>query len=264
MTDYNDNEEGVAADTAAGSSTAMNLSAGCMYDSDSSDERNTKKSRDNVNMITPLELPFSMGTRSAGDYDIADSDKPDAISSNNGNENKSMYQSESVQPPSPFVALHNTKEILNEKNSWFLVQLPTRLPPMQKKSSTSDNGDVAAAAAAAAGGEVDDMVNETPETPSSSDTTNIMNNISEVVVPPVTTSNFDNGLDTIAPGRIGKIVVYKSGRTVLVLDSPDAKKVSYVYLILERTFFVGFKQTNKNGKSSDSYFNQLRYNYLSI
>mmetsp|Transcript_1265 Transcript_1265/g.1443 ORF Transcript_1265/g.1443 Transcript_1265/m.1443 type:complete len:430 (+) Transcript_1265:39-1328(+) len=219
LTDYHDNEEGVVDDSGG----ALNMNVSCMYDSDSSDERFAMKSRENVNVIAPLELPFSTRSLPTIDYDTPSSNKPDAVTSSNCNESNTLYHSELAQPMSPFFAMHKNNEKLDEKNAWFMVQLPTRLPPLQKKSFSNQNDDVAAGGRGGARiTEGSDTVNET----TSSSDTNILNNISEVIVPPVTTSNFDNGLDTIAPGRIGKIVVYKSGKTILVVDSPDSKKIS--------------------------------------
>jgi len=177
-------------------------------------------------MISPLELPFS----SAGGTD--DVNKPDVTSSSQIDAFHSIDDPESNEPASPFMAKHKADGALDEKNSWFLVQLPTRLPPMQKgfSSNENNNGDAEGADGTDGNGMMD-------STPSSSDaTTNVMNNISEVAVPPVTTSGFDNGLDKIAPGMVGKILVYKSGKTVLVMDGPGDKITMNVNEGLSCTF----------------------------
>ena len=44
---------------------------------------------------------------------------------------------------------------------------------------------------------------------------------SEVVTSPIKTDGFDNQLQNAAPGKLGKIEVYKSGRMVLVMDDPN-------------------------------------------
>mmetsp|Transcript_17185 Transcript_17185/g.35453 ORF Transcript_17185/g.35453 Transcript_17185/m.35453 type:complete len:408 (-) Transcript_17185:277-1500(-) len=180
-----------------GVSMNLNISAGCMYDSDSSDEASTRAQTNSL--IAPLELPFSSKSPMI---------HPDVTSSSHVDEHDCDV--EEAQPVSPFVVTDNMEDIREEKNSWFLVQLPTRLPPMQKafSSAENDNGDAM---------ETDDQTTTTPAA------NNALSNISEVAVPPVTTSRFDHGLDKNAPGMIGKILVYKSGKTVLVMDGPDDK-----------------------------------------
>lgn len=209
--------------------TNLNLTAGCLYDSDSSDDRSTRKPRNLTPMISPLELPFPEKTLPIGvgslspreSYDVPTVGRPDPANSKMIDFNDNTNDSKST---SPFVALNKANDVAEEKNSWFLVQLPTRLPAMQMNFNFSETR----------AGENDEMDNVenydnvAESAPSSSDNNNAINNISEVVVPPVTTGSFDNGLDKIAPGRIGKILVYKSGKTVLVMDGPDGKKVSFV------------------------------------
>jgi len=184
-----------------GVSMNLNISAGCMYDSDSSDERSTRAQTNSL--IAPLELPFSSKSPMV---------HPDLTSSSHVDEHD--CDDEEALPVSPFVVTDKMEDIREEKNSWFLVQLPTRLPPMQKdfSSAENDNGDAM---------ETEDQTTTTTTTTPS--VNNALSNISEVAVPPVTTCRFDHGLDKNAPGMIGKILVYKSGKTVLVMDGPDDK-----------------------------------------
>jgi hypothetical protein len=193
-----------------------------MYDSDSSDEGSTRKSK-TISLIAPLELPFA--TRS-----LSERVEPDVTNSTHIDEHN--FDDYAAQPASPFVANNNTYGIHEENNSWFLVQLPTRLPPMQKNVSRqeNDNDD-------AEGGEGANR-NTAMDSTASSANDNTMNNLSEVAVPPVTTSCFDHGLDKNAPGKIGKILVYKSGKTVLVLDGPDDKVRSSLSWWTESNFVL--------------------------
>jgi hypothetical protein len=55
--------------------------------------------------------------------------------------------------------------------------------------------------------------------------------ISDVVTPPILNDKFDNELAGAAGGMIGKIVVYKSGKTVLQFHGQDGEKVSESYKI---------------------------------
>ena len=50
---------------------------------------------------------------------------------------------------------------------------------------------------------------------------NQLSAISDLVTPPITAKSHDNVLASAAPGRIGRILVYKSGKTVLKLEGPD-------------------------------------------
>ena len=197
--DY-DGDEGPSQDV--GGSINMNISAGCMYDSDSSDEASTRRSKNNP-LIAPLELPFSLQS-------LPQVTQPDVTSSSHVD---NQIPEESAQPSSPFVTTDSIGDKRDENNSWFLVQLPTRLPSMQKSVSSTENSTG------------DTMETDTADQNTTPATNNAMNNISEVAVPPVTTSCFDNELNKNAPGMIGKILVYKSGKTVLVMDGRDGDKV---------------------------------------
>mmetsp|Transcript_18953 Transcript_18953/g.30567 ORF Transcript_18953/g.30567 Transcript_18953/m.30567 type:complete len:434 (-) Transcript_18953:562-1863(-) len=181
------------------SSTSMSIPLAMhMYDSDSSDEESRIRSNDrHGSLLSPLELPFPA------------KENPQGV----GSSHASAPQLSEVEdtPASPFVSVHRADKLREEKDSWFLVQLPTRLAPLQKRrqettTTAAEGGDPAE------GNETEDVV------PS-------LANISEVCVPPVTTDTFDNALETAAPGRIGKILVYKSGKTVLVMDGQDGKEI---------------------------------------
>jgi hypothetical protein len=93
------------------------------------------------------------------------------------------------------------------------MQLPTRLPPLKPNAPHaplfSTDGD-----------------DETKEEATASNEVNPMASISEVVTQPVVATNFDNTLSHTAAGKLGKIVVYKSGKTVLVMEGPEGSKVS--------------------------------------
>jgi hypothetical protein len=205
-------EEGVPSGN-TGTSLNLNISSGCMYDSDSSDERSTTKSK-TTSLIAPLELPFTSKSLSKGI-------KPDATSSSHIDEQYCDEDPESAQLASPFVALNDTEGIQNENNSWFLVQLPTRLPPMQKNLFSRDS-----ATEDTDGREQGPLNGPADSIASPSSAGDALNTISDVAVPPVTTSSFDHSLDKNVPGRIGKILVYKSGKTVLVMDGPNDKVIS--------------------------------------
>ena len=131
--------------------------------------------------------------------------------------------------PSPFVDIKDERAMKWEENGWFLVQLPTRLPKTVKdespepESADSDSAHLAGATAAP------DAVTSNQPTLTSAAAELAT---TQVTLPPVQTDRFDNNLTTAVPGRLGKIIVYKSGKTVLVLEGPSGKpKVSRCTLL---------------------------------
>ena len=191
---------------------------GATYDSDSSQEEERIRRKPTQSSIKPMELPIPTETLPLGigererpisyespqtKLDLAESD-PSAKKTN-----KDMGSF-----ASPFVDSQEKKNLLWEQDSWFLVQFPTRLPPLKQKSDASFE-------------KAEEDVEAKAETVTSGDPIPVPS-ISEVVTQPVLANSFDNTLLTTAPGRIGKMVVYKSGKTVLVMEGPTgSRKVSW-------------------------------------
>lgn len=144
-------------------SSEPSRTGGYVYDSDSSAESTTRR-RDTK--LQPTELPFAKQRAPAG-----------------------------VGGVSPFCGLGHLQNLKAEAESWFLVQFPTRLPPLKQ----SPKPDTVA--------KLDGM--ETSE--------------GVVATPAVEVTSFDNILASAQPGRMGKIKVYKSGKTVLVLEREDGR-----------------------------------------
>ena len=179
--------------------------------------------------IQPLELPFPIDrslplgvgtTERKAMYDIQDEMK-----SASGHNTTAfgmiplIHQNEPEPAVSPFVSLDSPNEgyLDQEQDSWFLVQLPTRLPPL-KQNAVADRADIVPSAAGVDG--IIDVDNPNANN-LAADGTPIEGAIAEVITPPVVANSFDNSLVNAAPGRLGKILVYKSGKTVLVMDGPD-------------------------------------------
>eukprot|EP00980_Cylindrotheca_fusiformis_P031217 scaffold26002_cov215-Cylindrotheca_fusiformis.AAC.1 len=184
---------------------------GVMYDSDSSDEAEAMR-RTMHNEMPPLELPFASERLPVGigeahrplSYDI-----PEEVTSKLPS--IEVAQDDGETGASPFVSQQDADNVTWEQDSWFLMQLPTRLPPLRQKTTTS-----------VLSMDVDDeQVDDVPSAavPASS--------IADVVTKPVATSAFDNVLLNAPPGRIGKMVVYKSGKTFLVIESPNKSQVRF-------------------------------------
>lgn len=99
-----------------------------------------------------------------------------------------------------------------DRGEWFLVQLPTRLPkvtpPMTSHVKTEAGGDDKGAAA-------DETNNPTDESiPGGAGMQTAL-----VATKPILESSFDNSLTKAKAGRFGKIRIYKSGRSELVLSN---------------------------------------------
>jgi hypothetical protein len=94
---------------------------------------------------------------------------------------------------SPFTSDRNDRE-----SPWFLVQLPTRLPPVVIPPSKDESQAL-------------DHENATP-----------MGDVEglAVAVSPVT-RNFDNALASAPPGRLGRIRIHRSGKAELIFDSAE-------------------------------------------
>ena len=130
-----------------------------------------------------------------------------------------MHAAEEIRP-SPFVDPDDTEALREELESFFLVQLPTRLPNLVQQASVTssklkpkgEHGDSDAAQQQQQPEEskIQDAASSSLPTPTA-----------EVATAPVSTQCFDNTMGTAIPGRLGKLVVYKSGKTVLVLQGPD-------------------------------------------
>lgn len=187
---------------------------GFMYDSDSSREEERAKGRtQEYSSIDPLELPFPsqplpIGIGAAERPHAYESDTPSADRVSSEQAVGTINQHLPEPSLSPFVDSREADKLTWEMNSWFLVQFPTRLPPLQPRAPDGPT------AAFSAEDPIDDVNVEDP---------NQQPTISEVVTPPVAAKTHDNVLTSVAAGRIGKIIVYKSGKTVLKMEGADGR-----------------------------------------
>lgn len=210
--DFNEADKGVFEDNARSTETSDYL-----YDSDSSDER-SKKSKQDMNMIRPFELPLvAMYQVESNDDDLLLPDKVVSLNAFNTTNRESKSSTERL--PSVFADAISKIDNNDGDNSWFIVQLPTRLPPMESNFDNENPGEISGNAT-----NIDENIIEKKEKSPAKDS-NIMHNISSVAIPPIITNNFDNALCSVAPGKVGKIVAYKSGKTVLVIERSGPKKV---------------------------------------
>jgi hypothetical protein len=188
-----------------------NLFEGITYDSDSSQEEERKSRKSKHSTIMPSELPFPIELLPLG---IGSNERPvmyecqDMTETQVSHSPLILVQEKPKTATSPFVDTKHKKDIELERNSWFLVQFPTRLPPLQQ--NTPD--------APITQGEGEEEETETAAKGIPIPT------VAEVATPPVVVNSFDNSLWNAVPGRLGKLVVYKSGKTVLVLEGPDGSQ----------------------------------------
>lgn len=183
---------------------------GYMYDSDSSDENNDMDDRDdiivrNVGVQRPLTLPFP-STEEHGSHSkvaLETNDVTTASSAPRTKESKSQF---------PFL---NTDE-----DAYFLVQLPTRLPPILTKNDSTVPNSINNNMMSNNNNYNDPMaVHSDPDV-------RIVEPVA-VATPAIQSNAFDNVLTNAKPGRIGTLKIYRSGRTALVIDpSPGSLDTS--------------------------------------
>lgn len=194
------------------------------YDSDSSMELDAISARlpPGLSMPSknPLTLPFPKSKFPPGvGAPIELSDKNAEKKAAELDVSASPTTTTATSPVSPFVDLASTEDLEDATESLFLLQFPTRLPPLAGAAPVITEGATTRTAVAAA-----DAVDTT---------------IAEVATPPVRKECFDNSLATATPGRIGKFVVYQSGKTVLILHGQDGREYS---LNVTEGLSCGFRQ----------------------
>jgi hypothetical protein len=170
---------------------------GHWYDSDSSrdDEeqrRESNRNADTMNTNTSLsvQMPLSLPFPPVSNIDDrhADASTPE--------------RRENPLLPS-FDSSGNPNALQRDKDSWFLVQLPTRLPPIQQQDAPHPT----------------ELKSEKLD-----DGGNFLahhDEVAAVATAPMQVNAFDNALTNAVPGRIGTIKLYKSGKTVLVLEGAN-------------------------------------------
>jgi hypothetical protein len=159
-----------------------------MYDSSSSSDDDDDSKAHIDATLQPLHLPFPQMKAPIG-AGVAHQPIPYDSSS----------QTATAHTTSMFLDL-STQELHHERDDWFLVQLPTRLPPMQLRTE--------------------------PDVVSSSET---------VSVPAIKPNAYDDILTKAVPGKLGKIQVYKSGKTVLLLQGHDGSPAVSTFVLYAST-----------------------------
>ena len=161
------------------------------YDSDSSQEERNDRRRvlsSQFSMLQPSCLPFPDAPVPVGIGPVQV--RPSLYTDSHLND-----CAPGMEASSPFVDIRTNEALrLEEKKSWFLFQFPTRLPfdhAVVPPTTVSSSDEVAMPAANA---------NEME--------------VSDVSIPTLLPNAFDNSMGTRA-GKLGKISVFKSGKTIL-------------------------------------------------
>ena len=220
----------------------------CMYDSDSSAEET--KPQPKSKYLTPSILPFPIAPLPSGvgaKYDnerpkmYANQRNPDTLSA------ETVDTSEGERPlritaermkPSPFVDPDDLEAMRKEQDSFFLFQLPTRLPNLVPAAPN-------AAATKREDGDGDSLerqeATKAPAPTIAPLPIAAPQSTAEVATAPVNSQCFDNTLGSAIPGRLGKLIVYKSGKTVLLLQGPDGSS-SEIRMNVTEGLTCGFVQ----------------------
>lgn len=181
------------------------------YDSDSSDEVQDAASNQISTIIMPTELPFPVAPLPIGvgassiERSVMYACQRAGEQTNDADEPVLMESQKDAPLVSPFVDWRDARLRQEERDSWFLLQFPTRLPELKTTGAST----------------IPDPVKSEEQGSESvvPDATQSM--ASEVTTPSTNTSRFDNALAEAPPGQLGKIVVYKSGKTELVMGGDN-------------------------------------------
>lgn len=207
------------------SNTKQISEEGYTYDSDSSLEE-AKPQPPNPN-IPPCRLPFPIAPLPVG-VSAKEKDRPIMYTEQlSKKDRKRQFENEQgtvpitashgtlqtkETQPSPFVDTQDVEALQWEMESFFLFQFPTRLPALVQKSLTNkDKNDR---------DHVDGgtMAKDNTEGAESSEM-----RVADVSTSPIQQGRFDNTMADATPGKLGKILVYKSGKTVLLLQGPKGE-----------------------------------------
>ncbi|GKY99423.1 hypothetical protein MPSEU_000897000 [Mayamaea pseudoterrestris] len=179
-----------------------------MYDSDSSDDeaRQTQST-----FLQPIQLPIPPADEFVAGEVAKFPSKLHPMEITLAWKDRTTEQNLPYET-SPFASTSNIDAIRKETDGFFLCQLPTRLIPFQ---ATPYDDQISAAAKADFAMATDQQPSEIATTTSSSQFCN----------PAVQNVSFDNVLVKAEPGQLGRMVVHKSGRTVLELIAPSGQAV---------------------------------------
>ena len=215
------------------------------YDSDSSIEEEKQRRKGHVGQfrMAPTQLPFPVAPHQQAMYDCQDATKNTSLIEEKKSADVEMstekQQSSSLLSDpvleSPFIDLNTATEDLKqlELDSWFLMKFPTRLPHLNNSVSGGSNPNVKKEISE---GDEPDFVGSSNEV-----NNNMMSATVSVGEGPSTATGYDDTLKDIPPGRYGRIVVRKSGRTELIVGGGDSGEPE-VRMLVHEGLQCGFRQ----------------------
>ena len=112
----------------------------------------------------------------------------------------------------PFAGVDDKVALQKEADSWFLIQLPTRLPKLKYENRTESEQ-------SASNVLTDDTIADNNEGSTDAkvrSSSGVVIGTAETATKPTDTDSFDHVLQHCPDGRIGKIQIHKSGKMVLV------------------------------------------------
>lgn len=227
-----------------------------VYDSDSSEEERRVKRKQqqrgggggkNSNSgVAPTQLPFPVGVNQQpmyncqeGMFDDEKKIEAEPIASSSTTQASSKLNDPPIQ--SPFLDVTYASEEMKqaENNSWFLMKFPTRLPHLDNNSMVSSTKSGKKAVKA----EVDEdglelvgsaNVDTSMDIPTAATSVSSSATVGGAL-------GYDDTLKDCAPGKYGKIVVFKSGRTELVVGGGDSGRPE-VRMLIHEGLQCGFRQ----------------------
>lgn len=196
------------------------------YNSDDSSDDEDKADINNTNPgkgLYPRQLPISLPKP----IHSSDSILPMYACQLNksGDDNQQSLSSSNIDPPyyAPFLPSSTSRdEKFKESKFWMLFKFPTRIPPLDTDSSLQ-------------GRKMKSNVNAEEEVENGTPDTALFAGSDERAP----STQYDDAMKDIAPGRYGKIVIYKSGKAVLVIGENEGSQVK---MIVNEGIQCGFYQ----------------------
>lgn len=186
------------------------------YISSSDDEQQEKKTKlPQSKNRHPANLPVSICPPNATGTTTTTTNKSTQVEEAEISPLDKLYQDQDPPMSSPFVE----GNIGALSSPWILFKLPTRLPRIHPRctiSTTKQETDepLRPDAVVSSSSIPDEATSQDEMMILEDDHTKAISNLSSV-------TSYDNTLKDISAGHYGKLLIYKSGKTVLVLGSPD-------------------------------------------
>ena len=224
------------------------------YDSDSSiEEEKQQQGRNNDDdgrpfRMAPMRLPFPVAPHQQSMYDCQamieneekkSSEDADMTTSTSSHQQQSSSKLSDPVLESPFIDVNSASDEMKqlESNSWFLMKFPTRLPHVDVTGRSTSSSSGSKRSSANVKKEMSEGGHDGPDMIGSSiDMNDIMLSSSGS-----TARGYDDTLKDMPPGKYGRIIVRKSGKTELVIGGGDSGEPE-VRMLIHEGLQCGFRQ----------------------